>query len=74
MKSSTKIIAVLSLLGTVGIAGLPRNVYAAQSPQPQVAEVNDATKTAKNLPNNVPQNTKIAEVSDGDGETNDNSK
>lgn len=82
MNNSTKIILILSLIGSLGIA---RNVYAAQfETRTQVAEVsdgdgevNDATEAAKNVQNShvsVMKNNVLAEASDGDGETNDDAE
>ncbi len=62
MKTSTKMIFVAAFIGTLGFAGLSR-VVSAKQPQSFVAI--------------VPQHhlvTKIAEASDGDGETNDDAQ
>jgi uncharacterized membrane protein YkoI len=59
MKTSTKIILAFSFVGTLGLAGLSRVVFAKQ-PQSFVAITRQHHSA-----------TQIAEVSDGDGETND---
>lgn len=60
MNTSTKLILVSAVLGTLGVSGLARLVYA--QPQSQGAV--------------IPQHSiaKVTEASDGDGETNDDAK
>lgn len=62
MRNSTKTVLVAAVIGLVGLGGLAKIVSAAQS-QPQQVAI-------------VPQRTgmKMAEASDGDGETNDDVK
>ncbi len=84
MKNATKVIAILSLVGTMGIAGLARNVYAAQSQtRPQIALLNDGNsannvtdaKQVKSVAiNDTRKSTKMAQTSEGDGETNDDAE
>ncbi len=62
MKTSTKIALATVLVGTLGLGGLVRTVYASPA-QSQVAVMSDR-QNAKSLP----------EASDGDGETNDDAK
>jgi len=59
MKTSTKIVLTAAFVGTVGLGGLARVVYAKQ-PQSQVAIMPQHRST-----------TQVAEASDGDGEEND---
>ena len=84
MKNATKVIAIFSLVGTMGIAGLARNVYASQSQtRPQIALLNDGN-SANNITNakqvksvainDTRKSTKMAQTSDGDGETNDDAE
>jgi uncharacterized membrane protein YkoI len=60
MKTSTRLIVVGTLLGTLGLAGVARLVHAAQ---PQTAIMPDHRSSYQ-----------IAQASDGDGETNDDTK
>lgn len=62
MKTSTKIILATAFVGTLGLAGLAR-VVSAKQPQSPVAIVRQHHST-----------TQVAEVSDGDGETNDDAQ
>ncbi|MEH2027192.1 PepSY domain-containing protein [Nostoc sp.] len=62
MKTSTKIILVAAFVGTLGFAGLSR-VVSAKQPQSFVAIVRQHHLA-----------TKVAEASDGDGETNDDAQ
>ncbi|MEH1932875.1 MAG: PepSY domain-containing protein [Nostoc sp.] len=62
MKSSTKIILVAAFVGTLGFAGLSRVVFAKQSQSPVAI-----ARQHHNV-------TKVAEASDGDGETNDDAQ
>ncbi|GAX44892.1 peptidase [Tolypothrix sp. NIES-4075] len=62
MKTSTKIILAFSFVGTLGLAGLSR-VVSAKQPQSFVAIVRQHHSAIQ-----------VAEVSDGDGETNDDAQ
>lgn len=62
MKNSTQITIAAVLVGTLGLSGLVRTVYASPA-QSQVAV----------MPEHLNSNP-IAEASDGDGETNDNAQ
>ncbi|WP_292764598.1 hypothetical protein [Nostoc sp. NOS(2021)] len=62
MKSSTKIILGAAFVGTLGFAGLSRVVSAKKSQSPvAIARQHHSV-------------TKVAEASDGDGETNDDAQ